>query len=103
MRSSWRRQSQWYGNSSHELEHAATGNRCRKQRRKAREAVTATEQQELVAAIGSKEWHKTLHYLRLCAPVFPIVTLARLRGTAYDAIGLPAYAKEVHKRAAEVA
>src|SRR5271154_7242536 len=25
--------------------------------------VTAKEQQELVAAIGSKEWHKTLHFL----------------------------------------
>src|SRR2546423_9676804 len=55
--------------------------------RKGPEEVTAAEQQELVAAIGSKERHKTLHYLRLCAPMIPVVTLAYLRGRVYEAMG----------------
>jgi tetratricopeptide (TPR) repeat protein len=70
--------------------------------RKEPKEVTATEQQELVAAIGSKDWHKTLHYLRLCAPMFPIVTLAYLRGRAYEAIGLSSYASVFYGQAADL-
>ena len=61
--------------------------------RKTREEVTATEQQELLMAIKSKEWHRILHYLRLCAPSFQAASLARERATAYDAIGFPDYAR----------
>src|SRR5438445_13727785 len=35
------------------------------------EDVTAKQQEELGAAIGRKEWHRILHHLRLCAPMFP--------------------------------
>jgi hypothetical protein len=70
--------------------------------RKAPKEVTPTEQQELLAAIGLKEWHKILHYLRLCAPRFPIATLAHLRGHAYDALGCPAYASIFYEQAAEL-
>src|SRR5271154_2569800 len=45
--------------------------------------VSDLEQQELVAAINSKTWYKVLHYLRLCAPVFPVVVLSYLRGRIY--------------------
>jgi hypothetical protein len=69
--------------------------------RKAPEEVTAVEQHELMAAIESKEWHSILHYLRLCAPLFPVATLAHLRGSAYEAVGFPAYAS-VFEQAAEL-
>ena len=61
--------------------------------------VPPLEQQELMAAIGSKEWHKVLHDLRLCAPLFPVITLAHLRGSAYDAIGFPTYASVFYEQA----
>jgi hypothetical protein len=67
--------------------------------RKAPEEVAREEQQELVAAIGLKEWHRILHYLRLCAPLYPIAALAQLRGSAYEAIGLPTYASIFYKQA----
>jgi tetratricopeptide (TPR) repeat protein len=70
--------------------------------RKAPEEVTPIEQQDLVAAIGRKDWHRVLHYLRLCAPMFPIATLAHLRGSAYDAIGLPKYASVFYGQGLEV-
>jgi tetratricopeptide (TPR) repeat protein len=70
--------------------------------RKQPDEVTPAEQQELVATIGSKEWHKTLHYLRLCAPMIPIVTLAYLRGRVYEAIGLPNYAGVFYEQAADL-
>ena len=54
--------------------------------------VTDAEQQELASAIGAKEWHKVLHFLRLCAPRLSSSSLAHWRGIAYDAVGLPAYA-----------
>jgi hypothetical protein len=54
--------------------------------------VSANEQQDLAAAIDSKDWHKVLHYLRLCAPAVPPASLAQARGRAYQAVGLPAYA-----------
>jgi len=69
--------------------------------RKAPEEVTPTEQQELVAVIGLKEWHKILHYLRLCAPILPPVSLAHLRGHAYDALGFPTYASVFYEQAAD--
>lgn len=53
--------------------------------------VPATDQQELITAIGSKEWMKILHYARLCAPLFPVPTLAQLRGKVFEDLGLPAY------------
>lgn len=55
--------------------------------------VSAEEQKELSAAIKAKEWHRILHYLRLCAPVFEVALLAREREIAYAAVGLPAYAR----------
>src|SRR5262245_33361703 len=70
--------------------------------RKTPEEILPQQQQELVAAIGSKEWHKTLHYLRICAPIFPTVTLAHLRGSAYDAIGFPSYASVFYEYGFEI-
>src|SRR4051812_40968290 len=35
--------------------------------RKSPDEVNETEQQNLVAAIGSRQWHRIMHYLRLCA------------------------------------
>lgn len=61
--------------------------------RKTPEEVAATERQELWAAMKSREWHRVLHYLRLCAPTFQAASLARERGIAYDAIGFPNYAR----------
>jgi hypothetical protein len=69
--------------------------------RKTPEEVTTVERQELVAAKGSKEWHRFLHYLRVCAPTIPLVNLAHLRGSAYDALGFPAYASVFFRQAAE--
>src|SRR5690242_11393860 len=55
--------------------------------------VGEQDQQELSTAIRSKDWHRILHYLRLCAPAFQAASLARERGIAYEAIGLPGYAR----------
>ena len=70
--------------------------------RKTPEEVTSTELQDLEAALGSNEWHKALHYLRLCAATFVPRSLAALRGSAYDAIGLPSYANVFRDWAAEL-
>src|SRR5258708_7515556 len=51
--------------------------------RKTPEEVTPAEQQELVTAIGLNEWQKVLHYLRLCAPMYPVATLAYVRARVY--------------------
>src|ERR1019366_5247114 len=51
---------------------------------------------------GLREWHKILHYLRLCAPVFPIVTLAYLRARAYEDLGLRSYASVFYEMAADL-
>jgi len=71
--------------------------------RKSPEDVAATEQQELSAAIKLKDWHRILHYLRLCAPVFQPASLARERAIAYDAIGFPSYARLFEAKAIEFA
>jgi len=65
--------------------------------------VSAQEQQELSTAIKSREWHRILHYLRLCAPAFQAASLARERGIAYEAIGLPGYARVFNEKVAEFA
>lgn len=52
------------------------------------------EQAALDAAMGARQWHSVLHYLRLCAPLFAGSSLAQERKNAYDAIGLPRYAQE---------
>src|SRR5688572_4735239 len=39
--------------------------------RKSGDEIPQNDQQELVTAIVSKEWHKVLHYLRVCSPVLP--------------------------------
>jgi tetratricopeptide (TPR) repeat protein len=70
--------------------------------RKNPEEVTSTERQELMAAMGSKDWHKALHYLRICAPIFPIITLAQGRGKAYDALGFPSYASIFYEQGFEI-
>ena len=69
--------------------------------RKSPTEISDLEQQELLAAIRLKEWYKVLHYLRLCAPVFPEVTLAYLRGRIYEAIGMYAYASVFYRVAAD--
>ncbi len=69
---------------------------------KVAEEVTPIEQKEMVEAIGSKQWHKTLHYLRRCAPLIPIDALAYSRGRVYEAIGLPAYASVFYEQAADL-
>src|SRR6516165_2807959 len=69
--------------------------------RKKPEEVTPAERQALEEATDSKDWHGILHFLRLCAPGLPLVTLAQLRGGAYDAIRFPGYARVFHERAAE--
>jgi hypothetical protein len=61
--------------------------------RKTAGEVSEQDQQELSAAIRSREWHRILHYLRLCAPAFQAASLARERGIAYEAVGLPGYAR----------
>jgi hypothetical protein len=71
--------------------------------RKTPEEVAATDRQELSAAIKSKEWHRILHYLRLCAPTFQAASLARERAIAYDAIGFPHYARVFDAQAIEFA
>src|SRR5207247_2140102 len=71
--------------------------------RKTPEEVAATERQELSAAIKSKEWHRILHYLRLCAPAFQAASLAHERAIAYDAIGFPDYARVFAAKAIEFA
>jgi hypothetical protein len=65
--------------------------------------VSAQELQELSAAITSKEWHRILHYLRLCAPAFQAASLARERAIAYEAIGLPGYARVFSDKVVEFA
>lgn len=70
--------------------------------RKKPEDVTATEQQGLAAAMRLKEWHKVLHYLRLCAPIIPIEKLADLRARAYDDVGLQSYARVFYEFAADL-
>ncbi len=67
------------------------------------EEVAAAEQQELAAAMGLKQWHKVLYYLRLCAPALAIPGLASLRGRAYEEIGLTGYASVFQEQAAELA
>lgn len=59
--------------------------------------VTDEEQQELAAALFMLDWHRILHYLRLCAPRLSIAYLAQRRGTAYDGVGLHAYARVFHE------
>jgi hypothetical protein len=61
--------------------------------RKTAGEVSEQDQQELSAAIRSRDWHRILHYLRLCGPAFQAASLARERGIAYEAIGLPGYAR----------
>ena len=58
---------------------------------------------ELSAAIKLKEWHRILHYLRLCAPSFQAASLARERGIAYDAIGFPDHARVFESQAIQFA
>jgi hypothetical protein len=65
--------------------------------------VSAQEQQELAAAINSKDWHRILHYLRRCAPAFQAASLARERGIAYEAIGLPDYSRVFREKVVEFA
>jgi hypothetical protein len=60
--------------------------------RKTAGEVNDEERQKLSAAIRSKEWHRILRLLRLCAPAFEAASMARERGIAYEAIGLPGYA-----------
>jgi hypothetical protein len=60
--------------------------------RKTPDEVSAADQQELATAIKTRDWHRILHYLRLCAPLFQAASLANERGAAYAAIGLPEYA-----------
>jgi tetratricopeptide (TPR) repeat protein len=69
--------------------------------RKTREEVTERESQELLAAMESKDWHALLNHLRVCAPTLPPVHLGYLRGTAYDALGFPGYARVFFEQAAE--
>lgn len=59
--------------------------------RKTPDEVSSAERHELEAAMKSKEWHRILHFLRLCAPWFQASSLASERRIAYDAIGLPRY------------
>jgi hypothetical protein len=56
------------------------------------EVVTAEDRRLLAEAEAQKDWHATLHYLRVCAPVLAIDDVARRRAAAYVGIGLPAYA-----------
>jgi hypothetical protein len=70
--------------------------------RKNVEDVTATERQELAAAMEAKDWPKVLHYLRLCAPDFSVVALANLRGKAYEDLGLRTYASVFYAMAADL-
>jgi hypothetical protein len=70
--------------------------------RKKPEEVTPDEREALQAAMESKDWHRLLHFLRICAPNLPIVILATLRESAYDEIGLPAYASVFSELAAEL-
>ncbi len=69
--------------------------------RKLPEEVTTTERKELVVAKELKDWHGFLHYLRICAPTIPLVHLAYLRGSTYDALGFPAYGSVFYQQAAE--
>lgn len=69
--------------------------------RKTPEEVSAAELWELSAAMNSKKWHRILHYLRLCGPVFQTASLARERGIAYDAIGFPNYARAFNEKVVE--
>ena len=71
--------------------------------RKKPEDVTATEQQEWATATRLKEGHKTLHYLRLCAPIIPIEKLAYFRGRAYEDIGLLSHARVFYEFATDLA
>jgi tetratricopeptide (TPR) repeat protein len=68
---------------------------------KAPDDVGPAEQEGLVAAIGRKDWHLILHYLRLCAPLIPAPAIAQLRGHAYEALGLPAYASVFFEKASD--
>lgn len=65
--------------------------------------VCLHDQEELSAAMKSKDWHRVLHYLRLCAPAFESASLARERSVAYEFIGLPSYAKLFKAKAIEFA
>jgi tetratricopeptide (TPR) repeat protein len=64
--------------------------------------VNPAERHELLSARALEEWHKFLHYLRLCASIIPAASLAYLRGTTYDAVGLPAYATDFFELAADL-
>jgi len=63
--------------------------------------VAKADQMELAAAIKQKDWHRVLHYLRVCAPIFRSASVAAERATAYAAIGLDEYAKVFHSQAIE--
>lgn len=67
--------------------------------RKTPEDVSALDRQELEVAMKSKDWHRILHYMRLCAPSFRPASVARERGITYAAIGLPKYASVFEARA----
>jgi hypothetical protein len=69
--------------------------------RRTPEDVVPAEQQELLAAVKARAWHRILHFLRLCAPNFQPSALARERALAYDAIGFPNYAKTFEAKAVE--
>jgi hypothetical protein len=70
--------------------------------RKKPEQIAPTERQAIQEAMESKDWHRLLHYLRMCAPDYPIATLATLRGRAYEGIGFPAYATIFFERAGQL-
>jgi hypothetical protein len=71
--------------------------------RKTPDEISQTERQELATARGRKDWHRILHFLRLCAPDFSTVALARERGLAYRAIGFSEYAQVFDAQATEFA
>lgn len=65
--------------------------------------VTAIEVQELRSALNSKDWHRALYCLRVCAPAFKHAgDLAHLRGELYDAIEFPGYAAVFFEFAADL-
>ena len=71
--------------------------------RKSPQDVAETELRALTKAMRARDWHATLHYLRLCSPCFQAVSLARERSVAYEAIGLMDLARVFCKYAANAA
>ena len=69
--------------------------------RKAQE-VSRAEQDELLAALQSNEWHRLLYYLRVCSPTILAANLAYRRGQAYNAIGFPSYSIGFYELAADL-